>query len=65
MLNSKKRVAVLLAWLAFGAGAFSQISCVPLYYYDHGHRVWRDGHDDDWHRQHGDHWDEDHHDDNH
>lgn len=63
---SKKKVmaGILTGWLALFIGGFLNLSCMSAYYYDHGHRVWRDGHDDDWHRSHGDHWDEEHHDDN-
>ena len=63
MGNGRKWVLFLTGWLLLGMIAFSQLSCLAAFYYDeHGHRVWRDGHDDGWHRAHGDHWDDDHHD---
>ncbi len=52
----------LAGWLILMMGGLFNLSCLAPYYYDHGRRVWRDGHDDDWHRQHGDHWNQDHHD---
>jgi hypothetical protein len=58
MFKKKGLFLVLTGWLILFIGVLTQISCVAGYYYDHGHRYWRDGHDDDWHRAHGDHWDE-------
>ncbi len=66
MFKRGKRAAALTGLLIFLAGGLLHMSCLAAYYYDRdGHRVWRDGHDDDWHRQRGDHWDDDHHDDSH
>ena len=66
MSKKMSRVLVLAGWLFLGLLGFLNISCLAPYYYDpYGHRIWRDGHDDDWHRAHGDHWEEyhpDHHD---
>jgi len=70
MSNKKRWVEFLIGLLFLCAGSLLQMSCWLPYYYDHDRRIWRDGHDDEWHRQHGDHWDEprhdrDHHDDDH
>ncbi len=68
MRDTKRWLWFVLGWMVLLAGGFLNMSCLAPYYYDpHGVRVWRDGHDDDWHRSHGDHWDEDrdHHDHDH
>lgn len=61
MRNPRRWVGLLLVGMLLVTGGLLNISCLAPYYYDtHGVRVWRDGHDDNWHRAHGDHWDEDH-----
>ncbi len=61
MHPKRKLAAALTGLLILFAGGLLHLACVAPYYYDHdGHRIWRDGHDDDWHRAHGDHWDEYH-----
>lgn len=61
MRGQKRLKWLLLGWLVLFIAGGTNISCMAKYYYDpQGHRIWRDGHDDDWHRAHGDHWDEYH-----
>jgi hypothetical protein len=60
MFKKSGLAVILTGWFILVIGGFLNLSCVTPYYYDHGHRVWRDGHDDNWHRAHGDRWEEYH-----